>query len=235
MSTASIVVCAILLCAARYFQQMHSDVAAEERVYFKVATVYLMLPLAMLLGNGTWYGRFVAAGLLLCGVGDACLELHEATDGNGEKLLFLAGLAAFLLGHVLFIVAFAANTITLRCGVATALAVYAGSMFLYLRPHLPAELVVPVFLYAVTIGTMAVVSLCRRPPPGPHAGWSRWCGAAGALIFVASDSILSINMFALPVRGAKWWIMTTYYSGVFLITLSCRGGGAQKRVPSTAE
>ena len=63
MSTASIAVCAILLCAARYFQQMHSDVAAEERVYFKVATVYLMLPLAMLLGNGTWYDASSLNGL----------------------------------------------------------------------------------------------------------------------------------------------------------------------------
>ena len=230
-----------VLAAARHFYHL-SDITAfalQDRAISKVTPIALLLLLSLTLGGAGrpsyslklggagWpsYSLFVAAGLLLCGVGDVCLE---ACAEDGDDALFLAGLGAFLCGHLLFIAAFATNLMKLKAIITVPIFAYAMSVFAYLQPHVKAALVGPVFVYAITIGAMAAASLCRQPPPGPYAYWSKMCGAAGALVFVVSDTILSVNMFVFKISNACYYIMATYYAGVCLIALSTSGGGSGK-------
>ena len=99
-----------VLAAARHFYHL-SDITAfalHDRAISKVTPIALLLLLSLTLGGAgrPSYSLFVAAGLLLCGVGDVCLE---ACAEDGDDALFLAGLGAFLCGHLLFIAAFATN------------------------------------------------------------------------------------------------------------------------------
>lgn len=215
----------IALSAARHFYHLSEPTATvQDRAISKVTPIALLLLLSLNLGGPQRpsYSLFVAAGMLLCGVGDVCLELRKE---DGDDALFLAGLGAFLCGHLLFIAAFATNAMKLKAAVALPIFAYALSVFAYLQPHVKSALVGPVLVYALVIGAMAVASLCRQPVSGPDARWSKLCGAAGALIFVVSDTVLSVNMFVFKIPHASYYIMTTYYAGVCLIALSSRGGG----------
>ncbi|TFG38532.1 MAG: lysoplasmalogenase [Syntrophobacterales bacterium] len=96
------------------------------------------------------YYHLLLAGLILCLVGDFFLALPQ-------RGMFLAGLISFLLGHVLYILAFF-SVAELRGliwpGVAVVLLI-SGSVFLWLRPHL-GGMKIPVFFYVVIISLMVV-------------------------------------------------------------------------------
>ena len=46
---------------------------------------------------------------------------------------------------------------------------------------------------------------------------SFWMVFFGALLFMASDSLLAVNKFMMPIYHAHIWIMLTYISAQFLI------------------
>jgi len=56
----------------------------------------------------------------------------------------------------------------------------------------------------------------------PHqlAGTGPWLAAAGSLLFLVSDTLLALDRFWRPFRGAQIAILSTFYSGLLLITLS---------------
>ena len=75
---------------------------------------------------------------------------------------------------------------------------YTIGLFGYLYEYLPAPLVLPGFVYASAIATMAITSICSPLQPSSKAGnlaatWSKLSGVVGALIFVVSDSVLAVN------------------------------------------
>ncbi|XP_054566054.1 lysoplasmalogenase [Eptesicus fuscus] len=75
--------------------------------------------------------------------------------------------------------------------------------------HLPPDLVLPLSAYALALSTMLWRGLAR-------GGSARW----GALLFAASDSLLSWHTFIQPLAHGRLLIMATYYAAQLLITLS---------------
>lgn len=71
------------------------------------------------------YQNLINSGLLLCGVGDFLLHMDDHPD-FGSELWFLAGLVAFLVGHIFFMFGVT--------GRSKSLAEYSGSKPLYLYP-----------------------------------------------------------------------------------------------------
>ncbi|WP_286232219.1 lysoplasmalogenase [Neobacillus mesonae] len=71
-------------------------------------------------------------------------------------------------------------------------------------------LVVPVIAYILTIAQMAISALLT----------GNIFAAAGSILFVISDSILSWNMFISSIAFSDVFIMTTYYFAQFLIASS---------------
>ncbi len=149
--------------------------------------------------------------LVFCGLGDVLLMLPGA--------LFIPGLAAFLVAHLFYIALMRQDTSSLpwfpnRRALALLLVVAAG-MYGYVWPGLPDPVLkLAVAVYALVIALMAAQAVGRATAlrrPGAIAV------AAGACIFMLSDSLIAINRFVQPIDLSAWWILSTYYLAQILI------------------
>ncbi len=163
------------------------------------------------------YRRAVLAGMLLSCVGDIALMLPMDA--------FVPGLVAFLLAHVCYIVAFRDG---LRAGRGLLRQRPAGGLavlnVLGLWPHLPVPMRVPVLAYVVVLASMAALALARQwrsRSPVPWKRSARWA-AAGALLFVASDSLLAWDRFAGGLPLASLLVLSTYYGAQYAIARSVK-------------
>lgn len=157
------------------------------------------------------YRRWVSLGLLCSLAGDLLLEWPAD--------LFVFGLGAFLLGHLCYLVAYLGDT--RRAGpLALLLALCAGGgMFAVLASRPLGPLLIPVGLYALTISAMLWRALARLGEPS-IGRTSAWLAAAGASLFVLSDSLIGINRFVAPFEAARYAIIITYWLGQFGIAAS---------------
>ncbi len=179
---------------------------------FMPLTTVLILLLAVTAPRsfGPRYQWSVVAGLLFSLAGDVCLML--------PKDLFLAGLLAFLIAHVCYLVAFTAD-----CRFASRLVPFAvwGSIGLVvlvvLWARIPFALRLPVVLYAGVLLTMAAQAASRavelRAVPATAA-------AMGASLFVVSDTLLAINRFGWDLPASRLLVLGTYFTAQWLIAWS---------------
>jgi uncharacterized membrane protein YhhN len=161
------------------------------------------------------YRRAVLAGMALSLVGDVCLMLP------GDH--FVAGLIAFLLAHVCYIVAFApGSSAKARAGGLTLIAAVALVNLAGLLPRIDAELKVPVFAYVAVLATMAGVALARAWTPALSDAMPRSVrfAAAGAVCFVVSDSLLAWDRFAGNIPMSALLVLGTYYIAQWCIAES---------------
>ena len=83
----------------------------------------------------------------------------------------------------------------------------------------------PVLAYVVVLASMAVLALARqwrRPQPAAvGASSARWA-AAGALLFVASDSLLAWDRFAGGLPLASLLVLSTYHGAQYAIARSVK-------------
>ena len=144
---------------------------------------------------------FMTAALLLSACGDSLLELDMFTPGLGAFLLAQLCYAWFFFsqrrdlktlpyGRLLIIVAIIPS-------VSIPVVAYAGN------------LLVPVTIYMSAIALMGISAALYRQPSNILF--------IGALLFIASDSMIGINRFVSPLPGASYAIMLTYYAAQLLI------------------
>jgi len=156
------------------------------------------------------YRRWILAGLAFSLVGDICLMLPVDA--------FVAGLAAFLFAHLCYIAALwrgARGPALFVC--LLAMAAYAALNIVGLWPHLPATLRGAVIAYTCVLAAMAALALARAVSLRARAGQPAWRAALGALLFVASDSILAWDRFAGHWPWAIAWVLATYYAAQWCI------------------
>ena len=163
------------------------------------------------------FTHWMIAGLALGVVGDIALL------GTGKRA-FLAGLTAFLLGHLAYVVgaaqllppgqwpAAAELTIVLPLAVA-AIALYT------LWPHL-GSMKVPVIGYVLAIVAMVVgaFAIVRH---GPGSATNRL--AIGAILFFASDLAVARDKFVATRFANRAWGLPAYYAGQLMIAWSLAG------------
>jgi uncharacterized membrane protein YhhN len=89
-------------------------------------------------------------------------------------------------------------------------------MFWILSPFL-GEMKVPVFVYLVVVLLMAWQASARWLAIRSR---QTLLAALGALLFVASDSLIAINRFNARFKSADIWIMALYFSAQWLIAMS---------------
>jgi len=154
-------------------------------------------------GARRWW--FVAA--LLCSLaGDVLLMLPSDR--------FVAGLAAFLVGHLCYVAGFwshgpAAVTFALTLVVVAVVLTPLGHRILrQLRGR--RALGFPVTLYMVVIAVMLATALSTANAPA----------GVGAVLFVGSDAMIAWNRFVRPFRHADVGIMVTYHLGQAGLVLS---------------
>lgn len=161
------------------------------------------------------YRRAVAIGMALSLVGDVCLMLPVD--------LFLPGLVAFLLAHIAYIVAFAPGSAAKARGVAFVLVAIVGAAnLLGLLPRVDAALKLPVVAYTVVLAAMAAFALARAWTPAVASALPRSArrGAVGAVLFMASDSLLAWDRFGGGIPASALLVLGTYYAAQWCIAHS---------------
>jgi uncharacterized membrane protein YhhN len=159
------------------------------------------------------YALWVLAGLSLSWVGDVLLIFKSRPP-------FLAGLVAFLLGHVCYVLAFSGpGRWGMWIAVALILLAAAGIMvFKWLRPYLNG-MRGPVAAYIVVISAMVASALAVAAAADvPAAG--RWIVPAGAIVFYLSDICVARDQFVAREFNNRLVGLPLYYLGQFLLALS---------------
>lgn len=178
--------------------------------FAKPATMVALIATAV--GMGAWdssAGRWLVAALALSLVGDVSLL------GDSEKR-FLAGLGAFLLGHVAFVAAFLAAGLEQPGAAVVAVLLLGALLATVARRVLPAArreggwpLAAPVAAYVAVLSAMLL------------AAWMTGNAlvALGAAVFAVSDSVLAVNRFVGRRSWAPLAVMVTYHVAQALIVL----------------
>ncbi len=150
---------------------------------------------------------------LLCSlIGDVAL-LFESLD----PMYFIIGLAAFLIAHIMYILAFLKdrNPRSKPLGFIIMLLVYASVLFYVLKSGL-GDMLLPVLVYMLVILGMSTSAYMRQKKEA-IASYNWVC--IGALLFMISDSILALNKFYQPVAWSAVSIMLTYALAQYCIVI----------------
>ena len=175
----------------------------------KPATLVALIVVAIALdpasGNEDRQAWFVAA-LVFSLAGDVFLMLPSDR--------FVAGLAAFLVAHVCYVIGFWTDPPSVAA-LAISAVIVAAAIVPLARRILRAlgderSLRGPVATYIVVIAAMVVSALAS----------GNWVAAAGAILFATSDSMIAWNRFVRPFAAASVAIMVTYHLGQGLLVLS---------------
>jgi uncharacterized membrane protein YhhN len=148
------------------------------------------------------------------------LAIAMAAALAGDVLLliegwFIAGLLAFLVTHLTYLALFRRRVGWFPSRLApVAILGLAALILAWEFPRLPAELRIPVAVYTGVIGLMVSQAIGRATVLGTR---DAWLVAAGTALFMASDTMISINRFVLPFDLSGFAIMATYYLGQILI------------------
>ena len=188
------------------------DVPALAFVFKPLATL-IVIAHAARRGEGLpQVRRFVLAGLALSLAGDVALLWPRQG--------FVPGLVAFLLAHLAYLWAFTrVQRLAARAAPFAVYALVAGAILAALWPGVPGALRMPVLAYVVCLAAMAAqAAVLWRAQRGDAAATRRAAGLAlGGALFVASDALLAINKFALPLPAASLWILASYWAAQWCI------------------
>ncbi|MGD2246995.1 MAG: lysoplasmalogenase [Candidatus Methanofastidiosia archaeon] len=174
----------------------------------------LCMALWVYLGERNRFGTLIAIGLVFSACGDIFLELNDST--------FLAGVLAFLLCQILYISAFLSRTRAPKVLYTVPFAVWGVIVFALLRGTLNA-MTVPVGIYIAVICTM-MWRAAAHMGTGVVAPFNEKAGAAGAVSFGLSDTLLALNRWYVlaPLPLMRYLIIVLYWLGQLGITLSTK-------------
>jgi uncharacterized membrane protein YhhN len=159
---------------------------------------------------------FLSSGLFFAWLGDVLLLF---ADDN--LLFFIAGLGAFLLMQIQYIVRYRKKRLPERkpsfqlVFIRSGLPLFTAALFYYLAfPMLDFTLKIGVAIYALALAGMVTTAANRY---GRSNGKSFWWVLIGATLFMVSDLIIGLNRFVQPIPYAGFWILLSYTLGQFLI------------------
>ena len=128
---------------------------------------------------------------------------------------FLFGVGAFFVAHIAYVVGLrmdssAAISLVVGVLVVGVFAVTVGRHIIGAVRRKQPEFATPVSAYVAVISVMVASAIATK---NPYA-------AAGAAIFMASDTLIAWNRFVQPLAWAPVTIMVTYHVGQALLVLS---------------
>ncbi len=187
--------------------------------FFKPATTGALVMVAYLIGGDApeLQHDYIVAALAFSLIGDIFLMLPAD--------LFIYGLAAFLVAHICYIVAFQpvpttdAASVVLFVAVGLLSAVLFARLYRGLAARGRRRLVLPVWAYVIVITLMVDSALVGQAHGGlPLA--ARVSAGLGALLFYLSDALIGWHRFVRPLSWAPVAIMVTYHLGQTGLVLS---------------
>lgn len=152
----------------------------------------------------------IIVALFFSWLGDIFL-IHKA-----DNSYFIPGLVSFLITQLLYVYIFYKTSEGFKPRFFTystgfLLFVY-GFLINYMMWTGLGEMRIPVATYTLIIMTMGVAALFRKAHGTSYV-------LVGAMLFIASDSILAVNKFYEPVYAAGFWTMSTYILAQFFIVM----------------
>lgn len=154
------------------------------------------------------HGYVAISAMLFCAAGDIFLKLPLAHG-------FVAGLSAFLIGHLLFACFFYQWAVWLPrklIALVALIAVMLGIGALILPQT--GQLLWPVSAYFLVITAMAITAIIATKKSLLLAG--------GALTFMLSDVMIGVNKFIMPVPFEHLLIMLSYYLALYLLAIGIK-------------
>lgn len=188
-----------------------------QRYIFKPLTTVLILLLALALPDAvsSLYRVLVAVGILFSLGGDIFLMLPRDA--------FVWGLVSFLVAHLFYIGAYVSRAGWQLNWLLLALFILYVAGLLYLLLPQAGAMRIPVMLYALVLMTMGWQAAALWAVMRDVA---TLLAMVGALLFIASDSILALDKFRAPIPQRDLLIMSTYYGALLLIAWSVYNFGA---------
>ena len=162
------------------------------------------------------FSYFILAGLFFSLLGDTVLLFAPLNE-----LFFIAGLVMFLVAHVFYILAFRLTDTALPHSYSSMqlfistipFILISTGVFLFLKDSLGA-LMIPVIAYISVITLMGITAALRYKKVSDK---SFNLILAGAILFMASDTLIAVNKFYSPLPQAGVLIMGTYILAQYLI------------------
>jgi uncharacterized membrane protein YhhN len=202
IALSGVAVAALVVCDYRGFR--------PGRYLCKPLAALAFLWLALVMGaTGSSYGTWILAGLVCCLAGDLLLMADSERS-------FLAGLVAFLCGHLCYCIAFLGLGESLAGFAVTALPALLLLVFSlrWLMPFVGPGMKVPVIAYTVVITLMLLCAgLTAGQPVAPLVIVGAWC-------FALSDLAVARRQFvsASPLNGV--WGTPLYFGAQMLLAAS---------------
>lgn len=206
-ATFAAAVCAVAVMGLLWAERRGAGAA---RALCKTVASTAFIAVALTMGAlDTRYGQLVVLALALGWLGDVLLLARRSA-------VFLAGLGAFLLAHVVYAAAFAGWPLSSGALLAGA-ALMVGLGAVVLRAFWPRlkplyRLAVPA--YVVAIGVMCTLAI------GAGAGGGAWWLPAAALAFAASDISVARDRFIGHSFANKLWGLPLYYAAQLVLAAS---------------
>ncbi len=190
---------------------LHLFACFTRRTKLRRPTKVLLMPLlcgcywTLTLALGSRPNAFVIAALLCGCLGDAFLLFPK------QGVLLLCGMAAFALGHVLYVAAMLATEPILRWPIFVCIAFVLGWVVILrvaLVSKAPKRLHAPGYAYGLLLSGTAICAcylmLMRRLP-----NWYM-LSFLGGVLFMTSDTILVRREYLRSTRYGNFWVMLTY-------------------------
>lgn len=160
-------------------------------------------------------GLKIVVGLVFGMIGDILLNLRFVLKENGQKA-FLAGILAFLIGHILYLTALIPLTSTFIMDALIG-ALLAAALLIYIFKTMEVKLAFKIFgvfyLGAVIIMTVIAIHLAIVTGNTHDIVY-----AIGAVLFTASDIVLIFNTFSGTTKfSLRITNLSLYYVGQLLI------------------
>lgn len=207
MSITILVVLVILSSAITIWAEYHRF---RRYIYIFKPLTMIFIWLIALLGQATspFYKMMILAGLVSSMVGDVLLILPSDQ--------FVAGLGAFLVAHLFYLMAFVSEIRTPLWWPFIPLIAYGMGIYAVLAPSL-GKLKWPLLFY-ITVILMMIWSAWGRGIQVEQTG--ALLAFVGAVLFVISDSILALARFRKEFKLACVLILVTYFAAQCLIASS---------------
>lgn len=209
-----------ILCQICFIVVEHKE-AYTKAVILKGSAAILFCAIGFLFletAQNQGFARLICIGLCFGALGDILLNLRFVFPKVGQKI-FLAGVAAFLTGHILYLAALIPLSSTLiPCLIAGILT--AAALLTWIFKTLTVKLAFKIFgiLYIGAIVLMTAVAIGNVMTA---AGTAAWLHAVGAVLFTLSDIVLIFNTFGSEQKfSMRITNLSLYYLGQLCIAFS---------------
>ncbi len=180
-----------------------------QKIYSYVKAIPLILLIIFLISKSDFYNEveyFVFLGLILSLLGDIALLF---------KKHFYLGLIFFLLAHLLYFLGFYIYAVKINFILLIPFLIYSFIFFFTLNLRdIKQKFAVVLYILAISLMGFSALNLFIS-----EFGVATLLLFCGSILFIFSDSILSLNKFKKKFKIAELLILSSYYLAQTLITI----------------